>query len=392
MRPLLLLSTVVAGLIVCTTSQAAELRIALIQSRTGPLESYAKQTEIGLRMGLEYVTKGTNTVEERTIKIITKDDQGKPDLFKAALAEAYQRDKVDIAIGTTSSTATLAGLGVAEGNKKILIVESAVDDQITRGTWRYVFRTGRSSMQEAIANAVALGKSGETIATLAQDYEFGRAGVAAFKAALAKIGATPLAGEVYVPADTTDFTVFGKQLFHALKGKPGSKSIWVLWAGAGDPLSTLLGMDPKQYDIKLSTAGNALPALAAYKAFPDMEGATYYYYDFPDNDENKWLVAEHQKRFYAPPDFFVVSGFTAAMAVHAAVSKAKSTDSEELVKAMEGMEFKTPKGTMMIRKEDHQALQSMYHFKVKVDPALAWAVLEKKRELEIEDMDIPRGR
>ena len=36
---------------------------------------------------------------------------------------------------------------------------------------------------------------------------------------------------------------------------------------------------------------------------------------------------------------------------------------------MEGMSFDTPKGKMTFRKEDHQALQSMYHFKIKVDPA-----------------------
>jgi ribosomal protein S18 acetylase RimI-like enzyme len=29
---------------------------------------------------------------------------------------------------------------------------------------------------------------------------------------------------------------------------------------------------------------------------------------------------------------------------------------------MEGMSFDTPKGKMTFRKEDHQALQSMYHF------------------------------
>ena len=53
------------------------------------------------------------------------------------------------------------------------------------------------------------------------------------------------------------------------------------------------------------------------------------------------------------------------------------------------MEFDTPKGKMIFRKEDHQALQSMYHFKVKVDPNVAWAVLEPVRELKIEDMNIP---
>nr|HAQ93869.1 ABC transporter permease [Afipia sp.] len=64
-------------------------------------------------------------------------------------------------------------------------------------------------------------------------------------------------------------------------------------------------------------------------------------------------------------------------------------DTEKLIAAMEGMEFDTPKGKMMFRKEDHQALQSMYHFRVKVDPNLAWADNELVRELKIEDMQIP---
>jgi branched-chain amino acid transport system substrate-binding protein len=44
---------------------------------------------------------------------------------------------------------------------------------------------------------------------------------------------------------------------------------------------------------------------------------------------------------------------------------------------------------MMFRKEDHQALQSMYHFKVKVDPNLAWAVNESVREIKIDEMNVP---
>jgi branched-chain amino acid transport system substrate-binding protein len=351
-----------------TAAQADDLKIALIYGKTGPLEAYAKQTETGLRMGLEYATKGTMTLDGRKIVVITKDDQSKPDLSKAALAEAYQDDKVDIAIGTTSSAAALADLPVAEENKKILIVEPAVADQITGEKWnRYIFRTGRNS---------------------GQDYAFGRDGVAAFKEALAKTGAT-LAAEEYVPTTTTDFTAAGQRLFDTLKDKPGRKIIWVIWAGGGDPLTKLQDMDPKRYGIELSTGGNILPALAAYKRLPGMEGATYYYYDIPKNPVNDWLVAEHQKRFNAPPDFFTAGGFSAAMAAVAAVTKAKSTDTEKLISAMEGMEFDTPKGKMMFRKEDHQALQSMYHFKVKVDPNLAWAVLEPVRELKIEDMNIP---
>jgi branched-chain amino acid transport system substrate-binding protein len=329
------------------------------------------------------------TVDGRKIVIITKDDQSKPDVSKALLAEAYQDDKADIAIGTTFSAAALANLPVAEENKKILIVEPAVADQITGEKWnRYIFRTARNSSQDAISNAVAIGKPGVTVATLAQDYAFGRDGVAAFKEALAKTGAT-LVAEEYAPTNTTDFTAAGQRLFDALKDKPGRKIIWVIWAGAGNPLSKLQDMDPKRYGIELSTGGNILPALAAYKSLPGMEGATYYYYDIPKNPVNDWLVAEHKKRFNAPPDFFTCGGFAAAMAVVTAVNKAKSTDTEKLIATMEGMEFDTPKGKMIFRKEDHQALQNMYHFRVKVDPNFPWAVNELVREIKIEDMDIP---
>jgi branched-chain amino acid transport system substrate-binding protein len=386
-RNILITAALSAGLF--TGSAAAQdLKIALIYGKTGPLEAYAKQTETGLRMGFEYATKGTMAVDGRKIVLITKDDQTKPDVAKTALAEAYEDDGVALAIGTTSSAAALAMLPVAEERKKILIVEPAVADQITGEKWnRYIFRTGRNSSQDAISNAVAIGKPGVTIATLAQDYAFGRDGVAAFKVALAKTGAT-LAAEEYAPMNTTDFTAPAQRLFDALKDKPGRKIIWVIWAGAS-PMTKLQDMNPGRYGIELSTGGNILPAMAGYKTLPGMEGATYYYYDIPKNDVNTWLVTEHQKRFNAPPDFFTAGGFAAAMAVVAAVQKAKSLDTEKLIAAMEGLEFDTPKGKMMFRKEDHQALQSMYHFKIKSDPAVAWGIPELVRELKIEDMQVP---
>jgi branched-chain amino acid transport system substrate-binding protein len=372
-----------------SAARADDLKVALIYGRTGPLEAYAKQTETGFRMGLEYATKGAMEIGGRKIVIVTKDDQGKPDLAKSALTEAYEDDGAEIAIGTTSSPATIAMLPVAEEHKKVLIVEPAVADQITGEKWnRYIFRTARNSTQDAISNAVAIGAPGVSIGVLAVDNAFGRDGVAAFKGALSHTGAT-LAAEEYAPATTTDFTAVGQRLFDALKDKPGKKLIWFIWAGAANPLAKLADMDPGRYGIGFAAAGNILPVLVSYKRFPGLEGAAYYYYGIPKNPVNDWLVAEHQKRFNAPPDFFTCGGFAAAMALVASVEKAGSTDAEKLIPAMEGLEFDTPKGKMIFRKEDHQALQSMFAFKIKVDPNVAWGIPELTKELKIEDMDIP---
>ncbi len=369
-------------------AQAKEIKIAHIYSRTGPLEAYGKQTQTGLMMGLEYATGGTMMVGGRKITVIEKDDQGKPDLGKSLLATAYSDDKVDLAIGPTSSGVALAMLPVAEEYKKVLLVEPAVADSITGDKWnRYIFRTGRNSSQDAISNAVALDKPGVTIATLAQDYAFGRDGVKAFKES---IKTAKIVHEEYLPANTTDFTAGAQRLIDRLKDQPGRKVIWIIWAGAGNPFQ-LADLALQRYGIEIATRGNLLPAMVAYNSFPNMEGATYYYYGFAKNPVNEWLVANHYTRFKSPPDFFTAGGFSAAMAVVSAIKKTNGdTGSEKLIAAMEGMSFDTPKGKMTFRKEDHQAMQSMYHFKVSPKAMQgAQADLQLVKELLPAQMNVP---
>ncbi|MDO9216781.1 MAG: ABC transporter substrate-binding protein, partial [Lacisediminimonas sp.] len=197
-----------------------------------------------------------------------------------------------------------------------------------------------------------------------------------------------LVHEEYLPGNTTDFTAGAQRLFDALKGKPGRKVIFIIWAG-GNPFK-IADLDPKRYGIEIATGGNILPAMTAYKNFPGMEGAAYYYFGIPKNPANNWLVTEHYKRFKNPPDFFTAGGMAAGMALVEALKKTGgNTNTEKLIAAMEGMSFDTPKGKMTFRKEDHQAMQSMYHFKIKVDPAFPWGVPELVREIKPEEMAVP---
>ena len=368
-------------------AQSKEIKIAHIYSKTGPLEAYGKQTATGFMMGLDYATGGTMMIGDKKLVVIEKDDQGKPDLGKSLLAAAYSDDKADLAVGPTSSGVALAMLPVAEEYKKILLVEPAVADSITGEKWnKYIFRTGRNSSQDAISNAVAMDKPGTVIATLAQDYAFGRDGVKAFKDAIKK---AKLVHEEYLPTSTTDFTAGAQRLIDKLKDLPGRKVIFIIWAGAGNPFK-IADMDLKRYGIEIATGGNILPAMAAYKNFPGMEGAAYYYFGIPKNPVNEAMVARHYSQFKSPPDFFTAGGFSAAMAVVTALKNSKGdATANTLIKTMEGMSFETPKGKMTFRKDDHQALQSMYHFKIKVDPAFAWGVPELVHEIKAEEMAIP---
>ena len=230
-----------------------------------------------------------------------------------------------------------------------------------------------------------------SIAMLAQDYAFGRDGVKAFKDALAAVGSkAKIVHEEYAPQQTTDFTAPVQRIFEALKDKPGRKVLAVIWAGA-HPMAKIMGMNPGRYGIELAPGGNILPVMKSWKSFAGVEGAIYYYYGFPKNKMNDWLVAEHQKRFGTPPDFFTCGGFAAASAVVEAIRKAGGTDTEKLISAMEGMSFETPKGTMTFRKEDHQALQAMYQFRIKkaADQKGEWDLLELVQEIPAAKLPIP---
>jgi branched-chain amino acid transport system substrate-binding protein len=370
-------------------AQANEIKIAHVYDKTGPLEAYAKQTQNGFMMGLEYATGGTMSVLGRKIVVIEKDAQFKPDVAKSALASAYGDDKADLAVGPTFSASALAMLPVAEEYKKILLVEPAVADQITGANWnRYIFRTGRNSTQDAVAAAASL-KGEVSIATLAQDYAFGRDGIKAYKEALAQLNPKAhIVHEEYAPTQTTDFTAPAQRIFEALKDQPGRKILAMVWAGP-HPMTKIAALKPERYGIELAPGGNILPVMKGWKDFAGVEGAIYYYYAFPKNKINDWLVAEHRKRFGSPPDFFTAGGMSAAIAVVEALKKAGSTDTEKLIAAMEGMSFDTPKGRMTFRKEDHQALQDMYHFRIKKNQKDEWDLLELVNTIPAADLPIP---
>jgi branched-chain amino acid transport system substrate-binding protein len=388
MKTRLALVLAAAALLAATLAPGAALaqapvKIGLVQGLTGPFEVYAKQVVTGFKLGLEYGTGGKMEVLGRKIELLVEDDQLKPDVSKQKVTKLYADDKVDLVVGTTSSAAALAILPVAQEFKKLLVVEPAVADSITGEHWnRYVFRTGRSSGQDAIANALAVAKPGVSIATIAQDYAFGKDGVAAYKAVVEKYGAK-IVHEEYAPVQATDFTAPIQKIIGALKDKPGPKYVFVIWAGKGGPFPQLVANRLDKFGITLTSGSNVLDVLKAMKAqgLEGMVGGAYYYYEMPKNPVNDWLVKEHQKRFAEPPDFFTCGGFAAAMAVLAGIDKAKGTDTEKLIAAMEGMEFQTPKGKMLFRKDDHQALQSMYVFKMTSKPDVAWLVPALTREL-----------
>lgn len=336
------------------------IKIGLLVSKTGALESYGEQTINGFELGIEYATEGTKRVAGRSIEWIVEDTETKPDVAVQKATKLLEEDEVDILVGASSSADTLAILPLAEEYQRVMVVEPAVADSITGDDWnRYIFRTARNSSQDAVAGARAIAGPGVKIATLAPDYAFGRDGVAAFKRAAEKLGAE-IVLEEYADPKATDFT---PNIQKIIMKKPDY--LFVIWSGANTPWKQLADMKVQERGIKVSTGVPDFAAMQVMKPMVGIEGFTVYHYSLPKNPVNDWLVREHRERFGDPPDLFTPGGMSAAIAIVEALEKTGGDpDAERLIQTMEGMFFETPKGKMTFRPEDHQALQAMYAVKL----------------------------
>ncbi|MDW4527335.1 substrate-binding domain-containing protein [Rossellomorea marisflavi] len=362
------------------------IKVGVLASQTGALETYGKQTIQGFELGLEYATDGTNEVDGKKIEFIVEDTETKPDVAVKKATKLLEEDEVDFLVGSSSSGDTLAVLPLAEEYEKIMVVEPAVADSITGENWnKYIFRTGRNSSQDAVAGAASIAEKDVKIATLAQDNAYGREGIEAFKEGAEKLGAD-IINEQYADPNSTDFTA---NIQNIIKDKPDY--LFIVWAGSNAPWKQLKDMKVEEQGIKISTAAQDINSLKTMDSLMGMSGYSIYYYTLPDNEVNDWLVEKHKGKYDGEvPDLFTAGGMSAAISIVEAIKKTDGdTEAETLIEAMEGMEFETPKGTMKFRPDDHQALQSLYAITLEEEEGVDHPVPVLIRELDMNETEPP---
>jgi len=369
-----------------TGTVSEPIKIGFIQSTTGPLEMLAKWTTQGFDVGMEYATDGKNEVANRPIQIIKEDDQGKPEIAIEKATKLLSEDKVDILIGTSSSAATLAILPLVEENKTPIIVVPAKADAITGSQWnKYVFRTMVNNSQDAASAASSIPKKNAKVVIYAEDDAYGRDGAETFKREVEKRGHTVVLEE-YVSPTVTDHTAHIQKVANS-----GADYIYLLWARQNTPW---LQMNDMKLFEKVKQI-MAFPGIMGLKILGEqavgMEGYVTYFHQIPNNEINKWFVEKYQEKYNGEiPDMYVEPGFSTAMAVVEALKQTNGdTDSDVLLKAMEGMSFETPKGTMTFRSEDHQALQTIWVAKLVKKDGVDYPIPEVVRELSPEDTAPP---
>ncbi|MEU4551322.1 branched-chain amino acid transport system substrate-binding protein [Micromonospora violae] len=330
---------------------AAPVKVGLVYSQSGALASYGKQYIEGFKAGLDYATKGTGKVGDRTIELTEADDAGDPAKAVSAAKDLIGKGTKIIA-GSTASGVALQVAPIAAQNKVLFISGPAATDAVT-GANKYTFRSGRQSYQDVVTARSFIEPAGKKVVVFAQDGAFGDANEAAVKTVIGGAGAT--VSSVRAPASATEFTPFASQIKAA---KPDL--LFVAWAGTTAPAmwQTL----DQQGVLSSTTVVTGLDIRASWPTFgaagAKISFLSHYFDGASDTEASKALKAKVNTI-----DLFHPDGFAAAQMVVRAVQEG-GDDVDKMVTALEGWSFDGVKGKMTIRAADHALLQPMFQAKL----------------------------
>lgn len=339
---------------------AGTVKVGIVYSRTGLLAAYGAEYIQGLRLGLRYLTNGTNKVAGKKIELTLADDATDPakavSAGKDLIGQGYK-----IIAGSTSSGVALQMGALAAQNRVLFISGPAASDGITALN-RYTFRSGRQTYQDILTADSFLGNAaGRKIVVFAQDSVFGAGNYAAVNAVIGGKGHT--VSKILVPLTASDFTPFARQ---AKEANPDL--LFVAWAGTTAPAMWTALEQQGVFGVSNKVV-TGLAERATWTTFgpvaTKIQFLSHYIYTGPakTNKQNNWLVKTMRKNGQLP-DIFTPDGFVAAQMIVRAIQTGGGDNVDRMIAGLEGWKFNAPKGPQQIRKSDHAMLQPMFQAKL----------------------------
>ncbi len=360
-----LLTALATACLATTTmaSHAAEpFKIGLIIPMTGPFASTGKQVEAGARL---YMQQNGDNVDGRQIQLIVKDDGGiQPETTKRLAQELVVQEKVNVIAGFGLTPLAFAAAPIATQSKTPMIVMAAGTSSIMQKS-PYIVRTSMTLPQTTAPLADWAAKNPnshiKSVVTLVSDFGPGHDAEKVFTKRFTEGGGNIL-GNLRIPQQNPDFSPFLQRVKDL---KPDAVFVFVP-SGQG---STLM----KQFaqrglaaaGIKLIATGDVLDDDLLPSMGDEVLGSitSQHYSAAHDSPENKAYVAALRKltNNSMRPNFMSVGGYDGMHLIYAALKKAgPNATGDQLLAAMKGASWMSPRGPVSIDPETRDIIQNVY--------------------------------
>jgi branched-chain amino acid transport system substrate-binding protein len=382
-------------------SKPSEIKIAIVQFLSGagaPHDASAVNTA-------RLLTEQFNTaggIEGVRLNTMYVDEAGSAADKVAEYRRLVQDEKITVTIGYTSSANCLAVAPVADELKTLTIFHVCANYRlIDKGVHKYVFRTAAHAASENISAALyvlATKPDLKTIAGLNYDYAYGRDSWDVFKRTILKLKPdVQVVGELWTKFLATEYSAEISRLL-ALKPDVIHTVNW----GAG--LTSLINQGETRGLFEQSLVVMTTGLLNQADILP--KGAAFsgrgYHLQYPDPDKNagnREYLTSYKAKFNSMPDYqgtFMAQAFYGLKAAIEKAAKMKNgawPTTEEIAAAMEGLEFDTPRGRVVVRK-DHEAVhEAMWGLTSgQKHPAFGYPILDQFRVFPASDVTPPEGK
>ncbi|HLS52053.1 MAG TPA: ABC transporter substrate-binding protein [Burkholderiaceae bacterium] len=345
-----------------SSSLAADpFKIGLIVPLTGPFASTGKQIEAAARL---YIQEHGDTIGDRPVQLIVKDDGGlQPETTKRLAQELVVKDDVDVLAGFGLTPLAFAAAPIATQAKKPMVVMAAATSSIVEKS-PYIVRTSQTVPQIAapLAEWAAKPESGiKKVITLITDYGPGHDAEKAFVKKFEEKGGE-IMDSLRVPLQNPDFAPFIQRIRDS---KPDAMFVFV---PSGPGISLMKQYDEKglaEAGIQLIGMGDVLDDDLLPSMGPEALGivTSQHYSAAHDSDLNRQYVAGFKEltNNSMRPNFMSVGGYDGMHLIYEAVKKAGTDASgDEIVEAMKGMSWESPRGPISIDPETRDIIQNVY--------------------------------
>lgn len=339
---------------------ADPIRIGEINSYTG-LPAFTIPYRQGWELAVAEINAAGGLLGGRRLEVVSRDDGGKPEDAVRTANELIANEKVALLTGTYFSHIGLAVADVAARNKVMFLAAEPLTDAIiwSRGNpYTFRLRPG-TAMQAGMLVDDAAKLPARRWATVAPNYEYGQAAVAAFKEKLRArrpdvefvTEQWPAQGKIDAGATVQALAAARPDaIFNVTFGPDLAKFVregTVRGLFDDRPVVSLLTGEP-EYLVPLKDEA------------PEGWIVTGYPWEQVTTPEHDAFLAAYRARYDDFPRLGSVVGYTAVKTIAAAIARAGSTDTPALLAAMKGLEVESPFGPITFRAGDHQATMGAF--------------------------------
>lgn len=345
------------------------IRIGGQGALSGAHADYGRQIQMGATLAIEELNENGGILG-REVELNFLDEELRPDVATRNARQLVDDWGADFLVGVDSSGSAMAMGPVLEELDRICVFTHAgthrlTEELVAEEGIRQIFRASVPIYQEAILSAHLFAERDDITrwANIGADYEYGHASWAMFRKTLGELRPdVEFVSESWAPFHTIDFSGHVSAVMadepQAIFATPwGGEAITLLRAalvmGAFNDLDAWWQAMGGSVDVLEGVAGQ----------IDDFDGKLWasarYLFNWSEEETsalNDAFVAAFQERWGRFPNYSAECTYSAVKSLAQAAETAGSTDTAEVIEAMEGMTIETPAGVRNYREEDHQAV------------------------------------